>query len=556
MERRSGFKIMSRLILELKPLLPFMFITITFGVLGFLAAIGITSFGAVAIGEMVGSTLGVAMKTAIWIMIIFAISRGPLRYIEQLSGHYIAFKILVILRDKVFTKLRKLAPAKLERMGKGNLVSLITADIELLEVFYAHTIAPISIAIITNIIITIVLCWINLTLGILGGIFFFIVGFCIPYFTSKYGKKAGEEYRKTFGEANSYLLDSLRGLKEVLIYKVSEERGEEISKSSKLLNTKQKKIKYHEGLIRALSDTTIMIAILTFVFVGGDFVQNGTLPMDQYILCVFILASSFGPVVALSNLSNNLLQTFASADRLFNLLDEEAAVQDVDGKEEVSNVDISYKNVNFGYEGREEILKDINLNIKNGDKVAIIGESGSGKSTLVKLLMRFFYVNSGEISLGDKNIKDITTYGLRKVEALMSQETYLFNETIEENIKVAKLDATREEVVEAAKKASIHEFIETLPNGYETKVGELGGNLSSGEKQRIGLARAFLRDSEIMILDEPTSNLDTLNEGAILKAIKENCKDKTIILITHRNSTTSICNRTLKLENKKLTEVI
>ena len=202
------------------------------------------------------------------------------------------------------------------------------------------------------------------------------------------------------------------------------------------------------------------------------------------------------------------------------------------------------------------VLKDINLNIKKGDKVAIIGESGSGKSTLVKLLMRFFYVNSGEISLGDKNVKDITTYGLRKVEALMSQETYLFNETIEENIKVAKLDATREEVVEAAKKASIHEFIETLPNGYETKVGELGGNLSSGEKQRIGLARAFLRDSEIMILDEPTSNLDTLNEGAILKAIKENCKDKTIILITHRNSTTSICNRTLKLENKKLTEVI
>ena len=510
MERRSGFKIMSRLILELKPLLPFMFITITFGVLGFLAAIGITSFGAVAIGEMVGSTLGVAMKTAIWIMIIFAILRGPLRYIEQLSGHYIAFKILVILRDKVFTKLRKLAPAKLERMGKGNLVSLITADIELLEVFYAHTIAPISIAIITNIIITIVLCWINLTLGILGGIFFFIVGFCIPYFTSKYGKKAGEEYRKTFGEANSYLLDSLRGLKEVLIYKVSEERREEISKSSKLLNTKQKKIKYHEGLIRALSDTTIMIAILTFVFVGGDFVQNGALPIDQYILCIFILASSFGPVVAFCNLSNNLLQTFASADRL----------------------------------------------LKKGDKVAIIGESGSGKSTLVKLLMRFFYANSGEISLGNKNIKDITTYGLRKVEALMSQETYLFNETIEENIKVAKLDATREEVVEAAKKASIHEFIETLPNGYETKVGELGGNLSSGEKQRIGLARAFLRDSEIMILDEPTSNLDTLNEGSILKAIKENCNDKTIILITHRNSTTSICNRTLRLENKKLTEVI
>ena len=204
----------------------------------------------------------------------------------------------------------------------------------------------------------------------------------------------------------------------------------------------------------------------------------------------------------------------------------------------------------------KSIIRDVSLSVNQGDYITIVGPSGSGKSTLVKLLMRFFYANSGEISLGNKNIKDITTYGLRKVEALMSQETYLFNETIEENIKVAKLDATREEVVEAAKKASIHEFIETLPNGYETKVGELGGNLSSGEKQRIGLARAFLRDSEIMILDEPTSNLDTLNEGSILKAIKENCNDKTIILITHRNSTTSICNRTLRLENKKLTEVI
>ncbi|MGG7179340.1 thiol reductant ABC exporter subunit CydC [Clostridium paraputrificum] len=555
MERRSGFKIMKRLILELKPLLPVMFITVTFGVLGFLAAISITSFGAVAIGDFIGSSLGVAMKTAILLMILFAVIRGPLRYVEQLSGHYIAFKILVILRDKIFTALRKLAPAKLEKMGKGNLVSLVTADIELLEVFYAHTIAPISIAIITNTIITIVLFVINPVLGIMGGVYFFIVGFCIPYFTSIYGKKAGEEYRKTFGETNTYLLDSLRGLKEVLIYKADGERRDEINRNSKELNLKQKKIKTHEGMIRAFSDSVIMIAILSFVFVGGDFVIKGTLAMDRYILAIFILASSFGPVVALSNLSNNLLQTFAAADRLFNLLDEEPEVNDVLGNEELQNVDVEYNNVNFGYKGREEILKDINLKIKKGDKVAIIGESGSGKSTLVKLLMRFFYVNNGEITIGKKNVKDISTYGLRKAEVLMSQETYLFNETIEENIKLAKMDATREEVIEAAKKASIHEFIETLPNGYETKAGELGGNFSSGEKQRIGLARAFLRDGDIMILDEPTSNLDTLNEGSILKSIRENCGDKTIILITHRNSTTSICSRTLKLENKRLEEI-
>ena len=555
MERKSGFQLMKRLILELKPLLPVMFITVTFGVLGFLAAISITSFGAVAIADYIGSTLGVSMKLAMTLMIVFAVIRGPLRYVEQLSGHYIAFKILVILRDKVFTALRKLAPAKLEKMGKGNLVSLVTADIELLEVFYAHTIAPISIAIITNTIITIVLYIINPVLGIMGGVFFFIVGFCIPYFTSRYGKKAGEEYRKTFGETNTYLLDSLRGLKEVLIYKVEDDRRNEINRNSHELNEKQKKIKTHEGMIRAYSDSTIMIAILSFVFIGGNFVANGDLSIDRYILAIFILASSFGPVVALSNLSNNLLQTFAAADRLFNLLDEVPEVNDVDGNTVLDNVDINYKDVNFGYKGREEILKDINLNIKKGDKVAIIGESGSGKSTLVKLLMRFFYVNSGEITIGNKNVKEISTYGLRKAEVLMSQETYLFNESIEDNIKIGKLNATREEVIEAAKKASIHEFIETLPNGYDTKAGELGGNLSSGEKQRIGLARAFLRDGDILILDEPTSNLDTLNEGAILKSIREHCQDKTVILITHRNSTTSICTRTFKLENKSLKEI-
>ena len=556
MERRSGFYLMKRLILELKPLLPFMFITVTFGTLGFLAAIGITSFGAVAIGDLIGSSAITTVKTAMTVMVVFAVMRGLLRYVEQLSGHYIAFKILVILRDKIFTVLRKLAPAKLEKMGKGNLISLVTADIELLEVFYAHTIAPITIAIITNTIITIVLCVINPVLGIMGGIYFFIVGFCIPYFTSIYGKKAGEEYRKTFGETNTYLLDSLRGLKETLIYKASEERRKEINRNSEKLNEKQKKIKMHEGMVRAFSDSVIMIAILSFVFVGGQFVVNGTLEFDRYILAIFILASSFGPVVALSNLSNNLLQTFAAADRLFNLLDEEPEVQDVEGTGVLENVDIEYKNVNFGYRGREEILNNINIKINKGDKVAIIGESGSGKSTIVKLLMRFFYTNSGEIKIGNENVKDISTYALRNAEVLMSQETYLFNETIEDNIKLAKLDATREEVIEAAKKASIHEFIETLPKGYETKVGELGGNLSSGEKQRIGLARAFLRNADIMILDEPTSNLDTLNEGAILKSIREHCDDKTVILITHRNSTTSICSRTLKLENKELREIV
>lgn len=552
MNRKSGFYLMKRLILELKPLIPVMFITISMGVLGFLASISITSFGAVAIVSLISEGLKITFTTSLIIMAICAILRGPLRYAEQLSGHYIAFKILVILRDKVFTALRKLAPSKLENKEKGNLVSLITSDIELLEVFYAHTIAPISIAIITNTIIAIVLYSINPYYGLAAAILYLTIGLFIPYFTSKIGKKSGLEYRNKFGETNSYLLDSLRGLREVLVFKNGDKRRENIHKYSEELNEKQKKIKLHEGIIRATTDFTIMIGMMGFVVLGIYLYLDGTIEFGSMIIAIVILASSFGPVVALSNLSNNLLQTFASAERIFNLLDEKPEVVENEGEKQLENTDITYENVTFGYKGREDVLKNIDMKIKKGDSISIVGESGSGKSTFVKLLMRFWDVKSGQIEFGGENVKTLETNALRNHQVLMSQETYLFNETIEDNIKISNLKATEVQVKEAAKKAAIHDFIESLPKGYKTKVGELGSNLSSGEKQRIGLARAFLSKGEVLILDEPTSNLDTLNEGVILNSIKENKKDKTIILITHRKSTSSVCEKVFRVQNKKL----
>lgn len=553
MERRSGFQIMKRLIGELKPLVAIMGITISLGVLGFLAAISIASFGAIAIGTVIGDISFVTFKGAMIIMIISAILRGFLRYGEQLSGHYIAFKILYILRDKIFSKLRKLAPAKLEGEEKGELISLITSDIELLEVFYAHTIAPIAIAVITNTIIAIILYMINPIFGVLSVIFFLIVGLVIPYFSSSLGKEAGMEYRNMFGECNNYILDSLRGLKEVLQFKNGEERLKEINDKSHRINKSLDKIKEHEGVIRAITDATIMIAILTFVGMGFYNYFQENITFTAMILAVVIIASSFGPVVALSNLSNTLLQTFASAERLFNLIDEEPIVHEIVDGEIVKAHEINYENVDFTYDNRDKkIFNKASIKIKKGDKIALIGESGIGKSTFVKLLMRFWDVNSGEINIGNENIKNINTKELRDSQILVSQETYLFNESILDNIKLGNRVATKEEVENAAKKASIDSFIKSLPNGYDTKVGELGGNLSSGEKQRIGLARAFLNEGEILILDEPTSNLDTLNEGEILKAIKENCDDKTIVLISHRKSTTTICNKTYKLQEGSL----
>ncbi|WP_283625090.1 ABC transporter ATP-binding protein [Clostridium butyricum] len=553
MKRRSGFQIMARLIIELKPLAPVMLITIGMGVLGFLVAIAIATFGAVALGVLIGEVTSFTFKSAVIVMIVCAVLRGLLRYFEQLSGHYIAFKILVILRDKIFTVLRRLAPAKLEGKEKGNLISLITSDIELLEVFYAHTIAPITIAIITNAIIAIILFRINPWFGILGAVFFLIVGFAIPYLSSKMAKEAGVEYRNNFGQSNSYILDSLRGLKEILLFNGGQRRLNSINEKSRELNKSLSKIKDHEGVIRGVTDLTIMLAILTFVGTGFGLLIADSISFIETVIAVVIVASSFGPVVALSNLSNNLVHTFACAERLFALLDEEPNVEEVAGDKKVEGNSIKFKDVEFSYPGRQEkILDDISININKGDKIALIGESGIGKSTFIKLIMRFWDVNSGRIDIDGINIKDIPTKSLRASQTLVSQETYLFNESIEDNIKIGNLNASREEVIEAAKKASIHDFIEKLPKGYDTKAGELGGMLSSGEKQRIGLARAFISNGDVLILDEPTSNLDTLNESEILRSIKENCEEKTIILISHRKSTTSVCNKVYKLEKKKL----
>ena len=542
--RQSGMKIMARLIKILKPLAPVMMITISFGVLGFLAAIAITTFGGVAIATKLGIDMSVTFKTSITVIIVCAVLRGLLRYIEQYSGHYIAFKILAILRDKVYKALRKLAPSKLESKEKGNLISVITSDIELLEVFYAHTVAPIAIAIITSIIIALVLGSINIYFGLISAGFYIIVGYVIPVFSSKYGNKAGVEYREEFAKTNSFLLESLKGIKEVLLFNQGEKRLAKINENSDRLNAKLDDIKKHEGIIRACTDVTIMIAILT---------QNNVLNLGELIVAIVLLSSSFGPVVALSNLSNNLIHTFACAQRLFDILDEVPAVDEVEGEITLKTSEMSIENMDFNYGDRnEKLLNNINLDIRKGEKIAILGESGCGKSTLLKLMMRFWDVNNGSINIDNKNIKNVPTKTLRKTQTLVTQETFLFNDSIENNIKIGKIDATEEEVIEACKKASIHDFITTLPQGYKTNVGELGGNLSSGERQRLGIARAFLHDGDILILDEPTSNLDTLNEAEILKSLENHCKDKTVVMVSHRKSSAAICDKKIYVKNNTL----
>jgi len=548
---RNGLKVMYKLIGLVLPLVHVMVAAITMGVIGFLTAIFIIVLGGVGLLNILGFATALSLKQVIIGIVICAVLRGILRYAEQGSNHYIAFKLLALIRHKVFIKLRKLAPAKLEGKDKGNLISIITTDTELLEVFYAHTISPIIIAFITSVIMTIFIGSYNIFLGAIALVAYFIVGVIIPVWSSNQGDETGQQYRDELGDLNSYFLSSIRGINDIIQYGVGKERLDEINRRTDELETKQKFLLKQEGSNRAVTDTAILLCSMVMLFAGCILYNKGQVDFTQVIIPLIALMSSFGPVVAISNLSNNLFHTIAAGNRVLDLLEEEPAVEEVSGKETVEFADMKLENVSFAYDD-EVILEDFNMEIKKNTIIGIYGKSGCGKSTLLKLLMRFWEVDNGSITIGGKNINEINTSDLRKMQSFVTQDTYLFNDTIANNIGIAKENATMEEIIAAAKKASIHDFIMSLPNGYDSKVGELGGNLSGGEKQRIGIARAFLHDAPMILLDEPTSNLDSLNEGIILKSLMESKENKTIIIVSHRKSTMNIADVVLDVEKNSL----
>ena len=546
--RRSGFNIMMKLITLVKPLIGFMFLAIIAGVIGNLAAIFIPAYSSYVIANIVSRADQINLNMSFILLIVLAISRGFLRYVEQLCNHFIAFKLLAIIRNKVFRALRRLAPAKLEGKEKGNLISLITSDIELLEVFYAHTISPIFIAFVTSVIVVSILFAYSVKAAIFAMISYLIVGLFLPIFSSKSGKKEGLELRNEFADLNSYLLDSLRGMKEVIQYSYGEKRLDYIDETTVKLNRKQERIKVFEAQNRGFTTSIVaLLGLIMFVIMKNEMVD--IFDINKLIVVTVLFMSSFGPVIALSSLSANLRSTFASGDRVLNILEEKPQVLEVYDQNKTYFRDLKIEDITFSYND-EIILNDFNLSLENGEKLAIFGKSGSGKSTLLKLIMRFWDVDKGEIKISDRNIKQVNTKDLRDIENYMTQETYLFQGSILENIKIAKKDASLNEVIEACKKASIHDFICSLKDGYETNVGELGEKLSSGEKQRIGLARVFLHDAPLYILDEPTSNLDALNEGIILNAISKE-ENKSMLIVSHRKSALNIADKTIEIKTKR-----
>ena len=550
--RKNGFVVMGHLLKLVTPLAHIMAFTITMGTLGFLAAIFIMVLGAMGLVNILNFDTHLSFSGILTALIVLAVARGALRYLEQMSGHYIAFKLLALLRDKVFSSLRRLAFVKLQDKQAGQLVSLVTNDIELLEVFYAHTIAPIMIAFFTSVILLLVFAHLSgwFVLGALAA--YLTGGVILPIITTKLAREDGRRYRELVGEMNDFFLDSVRGMKEIQLFGYAKQRLAEIQQRSQKIDTAFERIKDQEAKVRVYTEVAVSVFNIIMLFTGLILFSLDKIDFSAFLIGVILLMSSYGPVIALSNLSSNLLQTLASGERVLGLLAEEPELKDVERAvdlKEVSRIDV--ENVNFSY-GEEQILSDVSLSVKKGEILGIHGRSGSGKSTLLKLLMRFYDPKSGSIKINGETLPNINTRSLRNNMAYITQQTYIFNETIDENIRLARRDATLEEIMEAAKKASIHDFILSLPQGYQTKMTELGGNLSDGEKQRIGIARAFLHNAPIILLDEPTSNLDSLNEAMILKSLLNVKAEKLIILVSHRQSTMAICDQVIGIENGRM----
>lgn len=548
--RRSGIKIMARLIGLVRPLLHMMAAAIILGVTGYLCAICLTILASRAVVRGLG---GEVIGTGFIILLIgAAVLRGVLHYAEQYCNHFIAFKLLAIIRHKVFAALRKLCPAKLEGRDKGNLISIITTDIELLEVFYAHTISPIAIGTLVSVIMVLYIGSYSVWAGFLAFVGYLLVGAVIPIWNGRKGAGKGMEFRTGFGELNSFVLDSLRGLDETIQFGQGDKRRKKMQQRSVKLGDMQKSLSHMEGGQRSTTNLVILLCSFGMLFLCLFLQKQGALDLMGVVTCTVAMMGSFGPVVALSNLSNNLHQTLASGERVWSLLEEIPMVEEIPGEKETglfTGAELSH--VDFGY-AEEQILKDYSLQLEPGCITGIHGASGSGKSTVLKLLMRFWDVQKGKVSVSGEDVKNMPTKALRDSQSYMTQETHLFHDSIAANIAIAKPDATREEIMEAARKASIHQFIMSLPDGYDTKVGELGDTLSGGEKQRIGIARAFLHDAPMLLLDEPTSNLDALNEGIILKSLRETCREKTVVLVSHRKSTMNVADIVFKMDGGRL----
>ncbi|HIZ41701.1 MAG TPA: thiol reductant ABC exporter subunit CydC [Candidatus Gemmiger excrementigallinarum] len=549
--KRSGFAVMTRLIGLVRPLAGYMALAVTMGLAGHLCATFLTVLGGFGILGVLGFALPLPLAGLFGIAAVLALLRAVLRYGEQACNHFIAFKLLALLRDKVFRALRRLAPAKLESREKGDLIAVITSDIELLEVFYAHTISPALIALLFSAVMVVFIAGFHPLLGALALAAYAVVGLAVPLATSWASGQDGLRLRTASGALAGFVLDSLRGLPEILQYGAGTHRLQQMQARTEALSREEARLKRTAGRSTAATQLILWLFDLGMLFAATALCLAGAVDFAGVLIPTIALMSSFGPVVALANLGATLQSTFAAGNRVLDILEETPLVQDIHGQPEVTFAGAGAENVTFGY-GAETILQNVTVPVPAGQTIGIVGRSGSGKSTLLKLFLRFWQVEQGQVQISGRSVEHINTGDLRRMQALVTQETHLFHDSIRNNLRIAKQDATDEELVAACKKASLHDFIAALPQGYDTPVGELGDTLSGGERQRLGLARAFLHDAPFLLLDEPTSNLDSLNEAVILQALEQEHGRRTVVLVSHRASTMGIADTVYSVENGRV----
>lgn len=550
--KRNVWTLILKLLRLVGPFISIIILAIINGTVGAILAMNIIVFAGVAILKWLGISITISYSSLFIIIILSGILRGVVRYFEQYSNHYIAFKILAILRDKIFGALRRLCPAKLEGKNRGEMISLIQGDIETLEVFYAHTITPIGIAFFTTLSVFLFIGfttnWIIAGVALLGHI---LVGILLPILFYYSNHRFGTKYRKELGEFQDFYLDSIYGDYEIISQRKEAERLKGIQEQSSSLNTLMKKIESKNTRFKNITNAIIVLLNIFIIVVGAILIKFNKLDNVYLVLAFMTFTCSFGSVIALANLPAYLTMTFASGNRVLNLLEEPDAIREGSAIKSFDFKSLKMHNVGFSYQDKV-ILKNVNLEVAKGDIVGILGPSGCGKSTLLKLLMHFYEVQTGSIFYNGHEVKGITFQSLYENVNLFSQDTYLFCDTIYQNLLIAKPEATKEEVITACINANIYEYIQGLPNGFDTKINDLQDNLSSGEKQRLGLARVFLRKPKLLLLDEATANIDAINEGMILKALQICAKDMAIIMISHKVSTLSICEKVYELKEGSL----
>lgn len=553
-EAGGNLHVMRRMLGLARPMAGTIALAVLFGIVGHLCATFIPVL-AVAAGlsaaGVIAHPFGLTLTSVIVVLVAMSIVRGVLHYIEQTCNHYIAFKLLASIRDRVFASLRRLAPAKLAGADKGSLISTITADVELLEVFYAHTISPICIAVGTSIVMIVFMGSLHPLFGLVGLVAYLVVGALVPVLLSRLTGDTGRRCRELAGDLSGFVLDSLRGLREARQFGAGGRRLEELDSRSRELVRVQGLLNDRSSDGIAITSGLILLFGLGQLVLGALLFQAGSVGAGAVVLATVSILSSFGPTTALAALGVTLQGTIASGARVLAVLDEEPVVPEQDGGCDVEFSGAAAEHVSFSY-GGEQILSDVSAEVPANGIVGITGRSGSGKSTLCRLLMRFWDVDEGRVALSGKDVRDINTSSLREAEALVEQDTHLFHDSILDNLLLARPDATREQVEEACKAASVHDFIMSLPQGYDTMVGELGDTLSGGERQRLGLARAFLHGAPFLLLDEPTSNLDSLNEGAILRSLGEQRASRTVLLISHRASTMGIADEVIEMRSGRV----